>query len=388
VTINGKQVKLAEDRKDADREFYRIMAADNRLDDRQRRAMRVDDACEAMLASVQHFRENTRRHYSEKLGLFAEVFGTRRLEDITAAEVKNWVAGYQPPARDARGRPRRRWGETSRAMQFGYVRLLFKWARESGILDRNPFALVENPWQIRARGRIMDAREYEQVMADPASSPQFKEVVEFVWRTGARPGEVAIMAARHMDVREPIIRLQSTEYKTGRRTNLPREIYVPPDLWERLRGYAERYRQGPLLRRPNGQPWTAGLITSAFSRAKRRLGLDCVLYQARHAFITAQLDSGTPLSRVAKLVGHTKTETTVGVYYHPDAALMAQDVAALAQFEAERTARIAREVAERKADEEAARKEHKRKLATAKKQRYRARLAARAMVPVTDDEGT
>lgn len=378
VTINGKQQRLHEDRKEADREFYRIMAALNRLDDRQRKAMSVADACEALLANVQNFRASTRRHYAQKLGLFAEVFGTRRLADISPEEVRRWIGDYQPPRLDSRGRPARRWGETSRAMQYKYVRLLFKWARDTGKVETNPFAFGENPWKIPARGRVMQESEYEMVMADPKSSPQFKEVVEFVWRTGARPGEVAIMAPRHMDVRQPIIRLQPAEYKTGRRTNLAREIPVPPDLWEKLRRYAEIRRQGPLLVRPNGEPWTAGIITSAFSRAKRRLGLACVLYEARHAFITNMIDSGVPLSRVAKIVGHTKTETTVSVYYNPDMRLMVEDVAGPTEAEAERMAEIARKVAARREADEAARKEQKRRLATAKKRRYRARLAARA----------
>jgi integrase len=261
-------------------------------------------------------------------------------------------------------------------MLFGYIKRLYRWARDTGLIQVNPFARVDSPWKIKARQRPMESHEYEAVMRDPASSDQFKEILEFVWRTGARPGELAILSARHLDARYPIARLQPTEHKTGTRTGLQREIFFPPDLWERLKKYAELRPASPLLRRPNGEPWTAGHITLAFSRAKRRLDLNCVLYQARHSFVTTHLESGVPMARVARLAGHTHVETVMRHYYHPDTELMTRDVEATREAETERMARIRLEVEALRAATEAARAEHKRRLARDKKQRYRAKKRA------------
>jgi integrase len=373
VQINGKQIRLHEDKRKAEQEFYRIMAADGRLDERQRRSMTVADACEALCAQVQTMRASTRRHYSEKLGLFAECFGRRKLHDISPPEVIRWISEYQPPALDSRGRPRRRWGDNSRAMQFGYVGLLYKWARDTGLIEINPFVRVGNPWKIKDRERGMSPHEYEDVMLDPSSSDEFKEIVELVWRVGARPGELAVLAARHLDSKKRIARLQPTEHKTGTRTGAQREIHFPPDLWERLKKYAELRPAGTLLRRPNGKPWTAGLITLAFSRAKRRLDLDCVLYQARHSYFTNLEANGVSAPIAAKLGGHRKLDTFMNTYYHPDTDRMQEGACVTAETEAERMARIRREAEEVRAAAEAERAEHKRRVAREKKQRYRAK---------------
>jgi integrase len=376
VQINGKQIRLHEDKRKAEQEFYRLMAADGRLDARQRESMTVADACEAMCAQVQTMRASTRRHYSEKLGMFADAFGSRRMSDVTSQEAIRWVCNFTPPPEDSRGRPRRPWGDNSRAMLFGYIKRLFRWARDTGLIQINPFARVDSPWKIKARERAMEPYEYEAVLRDPASSSQFKEILEFIWRTGARPGELAILAARHLDARKRIARLQPTEHKTGTRTGAQREIFFPPDLWERLKRYAELRPAGPLFHRPNGKPWTTGTMTLAFSRAKRRLGLKCVLYQARHAYFTGLADNGVPAPRAARLGGHRKLDTFMNTYYHPETDLMAQDVCLTAEAEAERMERIRRAVEEQRAAADAARAEHKRHLATERKRRYRAKKRA------------
>jgi integrase/recombinase XerC len=376
VQLGKRQIKLGADEKQARKEWHRVMAENGRLDERERRRMLVADACEDLCATVQTKRAATRRHYAEKLGLFAKHFGDRRLSEIQPAEVIRWIAEYQPPARDARGRKRRRWGDNSRCMQYKYVRLLMKWARDTGLIEINPFVRIDNPWRIRDRDRSMTEGEYEAVMRDPKSSPQFKEIVEFIWRAGARPGELAILTARHLDVRMRIARLQPTEHKTGERTGAQREIHFPPDLWERLKSYADHRPSGPLFRRKNGEPWTAGLITLAFGRAKRRLGLECVLYQARHAYFTNLAENGVPATRAARLGGHRKLDTFMNTYYHPETDQLQEDIQINADAEVERLARIRREADEACERADAERREKERRYNTARKRIQRARRRA------------
>jgi integrase len=370
VQLGGKQIRLAEDKREAEREFYRLMAAEGRLDSRRVASMTVADACEAMLAGIQHMRPGTVRIYTEKLGAFAAAFGPRRLDSIRPAEVIQWVAGYRSTQEG------RSYGESTRALLFRYVKQLYRWCRDIGYIEIDPFVRVISPWRIAKRGGPMTEEDYRKIMAMRRLSPRFKEIVEFIWRTGIRPGELAILSARHLDARLPIARFQPTEHKTGTKTGLQREVYFPSDLWERLQRYAEIHRKGPLFRKDNGSPWTQKAISESYGKIKRRHGLTCVLYQARHRWATAMLESGIPEARVARMAGHVSTDVLVSTYYHPEAERMAADIEATRDVEAERARQIADEIAEAQAAGEAERLRRKREVDMLRQRRCRARFKA------------
>jgi integrase len=338
VQLGGKQIRLAEDKREAEREFYRLMAAEGRLDSRQVESMTVADACEAMLANVQHLRENSRRLYGVYLGAMAERFGSRPVDSLRPPEVIQWIA-----SRRASGdRP---YGESSRSLFFRYVKQLYRWCRDMGFIGIDPFIRTPNPWRMGKRNAPMTDEDYARFQALDKVTPQLKEAVEFIWCTGIRPGELAILSARHLDSRLPIARFQPTEHKTGTRTGLQREVYFPPHLWERLKRYAEMYPKGPLLRKRNGNPWTAKAISDGYSRMKRQHKISSALYQARHRYATTMVEAGVPLARVAKMMGHVGTDVLVSTYYHPEAEQMAADVGATAAAEHERIISIRETVA-------------------------------------------
>lgn len=349
VQLNGKQKKLHKDEKEANKEFYRIMASEGRLDEKDARGIRVADAVEAMLASVDHHRESTRRLYGYNLAPLAVRFAGRRLDSMKFDECSRFV-------REFAGRGTRQFGEASRYLMMRYIKTFFRWARDSGLIQLNPLHGKDNPWKSLARPRVMAETEYLAIMSDRKLNDQFKEVMEFLWRTGARPGEIACICARHLDAKLPIVRLQPTEHKTGTKTGLQREIMMPPDLMDRLRSYAVERPKGTLLRNRKGNAWTQCLISDCFHRVKVRLGMpDLVIYMARHAFITRLLDGGKSPAIVAKLAGHTHAETIQKVYYHPDTKAMMDMVAEDSEGQQEELQTIREGVAE-------ARRKHRSKL--------------------------
>jgi integrase len=338
--------------------------------------MTVADACEAYIAQAQHLRASSIVQYVQRLGPFAERFGHRRLDSIQPSEVIQWITSY---------RGKREGGDigpSTRAILFRYVKQLHGWARDTGIIELDPFARVPSPWRVQSRSSPMTADEYERFMTLPRVSKQLKEVVEFIWRTGIRPGEVAILSARHMDARLPIARFQPTEHKTGTKTGLQREVYFPADLWDRLKNYADRRPREPLLRRPNGKPWTSKIITDLYCDLKKKHGLKAVLYQARHRWATDMLDAGVPQARVAKMMGHAGTGTLMTNYYHPEAQTMAAEVEMVAgkDAEAERLKRIEETIARRE-DE---RRERKRALNAARQRKYKAKKASARQPDLSD----
>jgi integrase len=330
VTLNGKQVRLHEKEREANVEFYRLMAAEGRLDKSQVKRLTVAEACEALVASVSHLRTSTRRNYKDFLGPFAATFRSKRLEAMSPEMCVQFVASYQ-----GMGYRGKTFGDSSRAIMFKYIKLLFRWARDTGLIQLNPLARTEIPWKIKHRSRTMTKEEYQRIQDDPKTDARFKEVLEVIWRTGMRPGEAATLSARHLDVRLSIARFQPTEHKTGTRTGLQREVYFPPVLMERMRAYSKNRPAGPLLLTQNGKTWTQHKISNRFTRLKKRLKLpeELVIYMARHRFLTSLVESGVPLARAAKLAGHTHPETLMKHYYHPETLTMLDDVAKLNEDE-------------------------------------------------------
>lgn len=322
VTIGGERHPLGDDEAKARKAFHRLMGADGQADAGRRKKLTAADAAEAMLASVQHHRLSTRQNYDYNLEPFAARFAARRLESIRHEEVIAFVAGY-----GGRHYRKHTFGPASRFLMFRYIKSLFKWAKETGLIETNPMHGKTCPWKIMARERVMTQQEYDTFQGSGAS-PKLKEVAEYLWRTGARPGEIAACRARHLDAHRSIIRLQPTEHKTGTKTGLQREIYVPDDLMARLRAYAVERPKLPLLTRQNGKPWTQRRISDMWGYWRGRIGLpdDCVIYLARHAFGTRAIDAGHTIAMVAKMLGHNDTGTLMTHYFHPDQVGMADAV--------------------------------------------------------------
>lgn len=337
VTLRGKQIKLGATEKEAYQTFYGLMAEEGRLTPKQSSRITVADACNAIVGANAHAKPSTRRLYRDMLGPFAAAFKTRLLASMTADEVIRFVRSYQ-----GTGYKGKLFGDSTRALMFRYIKTMFRWARETGIIQVNPLAGTRNPWKIRARTELLTEEDYLKIQGDRKLNDRAKEAIEVMYRTGMRPGEAVVMSARHLDARLPIARFQPTEHKTGTKTGLQREVYFPPDLMERMRKYAEIRPRGPLLRNKKGEPWTVDSISSAFKRSKRRLGLDgeLVLYTTRHGFITKLLEQGSPLARVTKSAGHANPDAIMRFYYHPDTHAMLEDVAKASEGLADKVAEI------------------------------------------------
>jgi integrase len=141
----------------------------------------------------------------------------------------------------------------------------------------------------------------------------------FLRETGCRPGEAAVVEAKHVLHDRPVVVLPPDLHKTGRRTGKDRVIFLSEGIETMVRALALRHPTGPLFRNSrNGNGWGHNVISQRVTRYKRKLGLpdDLVLYLVRHAFSTRHVEAGVDISVVAKLMGHSHTSTLQAVYTH------------------------------------------------------------------------
>src|SRR5262249_3738455 len=132
--------------------------------------------------------------------------------------------------------------------------------------------------------------------------------------TGCRPGEVAMVTAEHVDLKNGLWILE--EHKTEHATGEPRVVILTPEMVALTRRLVQEYPEGPLFRDRPGKPWNRNSVRCRFRRVRAKLGLggDLVAYLYRHAVCTDLLESGTGIAQAAELLGHKGTEMIMRHY--------------------------------------------------------------------------
>ncbi len=154
----------------------------------------------------------------------------------------------------------------------------------------------------------------EQAKLLAEATPQFRLVLEVLWGTGARPGEVAGITAENFDAEAGVVRLK--EHKTAHKGKA-RFLLLSPALVSMLVRQRERFPAGPLLRNRCGRPWTEWAIVKAMQATRERAGVPhAVAYGLRHTFATDALANGVPDAHVAELLGHSGTAILHKHYSH------------------------------------------------------------------------
>ena len=134
---------------------------------------------------------------------------------------------------------------------------------------------------------------------------EFGLLVELDAVTGARPSQLGRLEIRDVqDNRDdPRIMMPSSRKGRGKKKILRHPVPIPRSLAQRLRQMAgNRPPNGPLLRKPSGEPWKRADHTRLFARAVRNAGLDptaITIYALRHSNIVRQLLNRVPTRVVA-----------------------------------------------------------------------------------------
>jgi integrase len=313
VQINGKQIPLGKAEKktstppvEVQMEWHRLMAVEGKLDGPEMKRSTVPELIEVFLASKSRCRDSTLRKYQYILGPFAKRYEKIRVSDLRPRDVTDFCDSMET------------WGDSSRFTCCALVKQAWEFGRDRGYSDVNALAGMDNPYHIPTRDHAMTEAEY-LLVRNLARDDNWKLLVDVLWFTGARPGEVCKIEARHLHPIEAKATLAANEHKTGSKSKRSRVIYFPDEIMAALRAMAEARPEGPLLRNTVDTPWTNIAISCRIMRWRRlgKIPAGLVLYTARHGFVTRKINEGHTPSLVAKAVGHANTRVTEGVYYNP-----------------------------------------------------------------------
>jgi integrase len=211
-----------------------------------------------------------------------------------------------------------------------YVLAILNWAVSRRLIREHHLAGYRKPPRDDRVSQPVTSQEVAALLA--VASPHLVRALVLAYYTGLRPGlsELLRLQWHAVDWQARTILIESAR-KGGLRS---RTVPIHPSLWPLLKRWWQAdkaegktdasliitYKGGPVLRLGKG-------FTSAKRRAKitRRLRL----YDFRHAFATNMLAGGADLKSTSEMLGHSRLDTTTGIYQHTNLSLHRDSVAKL-----------------------------------------------------------
>jgi len=300
VQLDGKQINLGRDEAEAYRRYHELMATrDTRPSVPEPRSDLAVSVLDAFLEWVQINRAPTSYDWYLR---HVQTFASTLPKALTVAQLKPYhvtAACDQHP----------KWKPNTRNGFCRAVQRAFRWAERQGRIDRSPIAVVEKP-TTETKDIVVSPEEYLTVMK-LVREPRFRELLETAWESGARPQELRIIEAKHVDLDQARVVFPPKEAK-GKK--IPRVIYLTEGAMTIVRRLIEEHPTGAIFRNSEGAAWTKDAINCAFCRLQKKLGRKLHLGAFRKSWATEALKNGVDPVTAAHLLGHRDTAMISRVY--------------------------------------------------------------------------
>lgn len=268
------------------------------------------------------------------------VLGSKRLVKLTRNDVANFIDGLRDAGR----------GATTVRRIHATLSSGLTAAVKRGLMDANPAGLAELPDADHDKVSVW-GREDTLRFLDAAHEHRLGDLFEVAIMTGLRRGELCglkwedvDLVAGRITVRRNLVQVGSEVVEGEPKTDAgARSVGIPAhvvDLLAKLKdrqdaereAWAEAYQDsGRVFTYEDGRQLRPGYPSKVLEVLVKRLGLPPMrFHDLRHLFASIQLDAGTPMAMVSKLMGHSTIAITADLYSHlmDDAAARAAEAAA------------------------------------------------------------
>jgi integrase/recombinase XerC len=273
---------------------------------------------------LQHLRyernvsQHTLRNYSSDLEQFRDhLFRIDKRTDVPVSEIdhltiREWMA-------DLHGDNKKK---TSIARKLASLRTFFQFLVREGVLENNPAKLVATPRVERKLPNHLSMEDAVRFIETPDLNTDLgkrdRAILEFLYATGMRVGELVGLNLKDIDFREKLVRV------TGKRKKQRILPFGEPSL-QALMYYlnetratflnncppAERDEQAVFLNYQGTRITTRSVGRMVDKYIKLCADIhDISPHSLRHSFATHLLDSGADLRDIQELLGHARLSTT------------------------------------------------------------------------------
>lgn len=280
----------------------------------------------------------TKNYYTE---LLLHDLGDRLAESVTVADLLEWYAS-EPSERQAKlfGRRKRSrvWSEGTKKNVARTIVHLFNLGERDGLIERHRLKALVGKFEKGDQIRAVTQAEYD-LMWEHATDDAFRNYIEFIRESGARPGEAAALTWEQIDWEkgQAVQRIHKTIRKTGKPRKIPlseRALELLCELEAVARDRANGGEPtGHVFRNGAGRKWSSQCLTKRMETVRRRGGLgdDVHLHGIRKLAASSWAAKGMPPKLIAEILGHTDTKITEECYVQLD-GYMGELRGAMARF--------------------------------------------------------
>ena len=263
------------------------------------------------------------------------ILGTKRVEDIKRADVKNLIALKAKQTVAPRGPS----SETSEnLLSRNTLRLIravlhaaFEDAIQEGLINLNPASKVELP-KAPAKEAVFLKPEEAARLFKAAQEDDLAEFWMFMLTTGTRIGEASGIRWQDIDFKAETVTIRGQlqriegqlQYRATTKTNQVRVLPLSSDLAARLRELMGRdmiaYQPDPdgiVFLNPAGRRLDPKYVRTKLMRLCEQAGVQPVSpHKLRHTAATLALSETGDLHAVQKMLGHSQIALTANIYGH------------------------------------------------------------------------
>lgn len=279
-----------------------------------------------------------RRYLDEHI---VPALGEKRLVKLSRADVAAFVDHLRTKTVRGQDFRQRKLGDVTVRRIHAVLRSALSEAVRRGLIEANPASMADLPNESRRKVRVWEQADALRFL-DAVKGHRLGPLFEFAISTGLRRGEICGLRWADVDLVEGRITVrvnlvdvggQAVEGAPKTRAGDGRELYVSADVVDILarvkdRTEAERAAwgdawtdSGRVFVHEDGRQLRPGYPSKVMEKTVRRLGLPAAHFHSlRHQFASIQIDMGTELTLLSKMMGHATSAITSDTYSHMFAA--------------------------------------------------------------------
>lgn len=254
---------------------------------------------------LEGYSPHTLKGYKLQAKLLTDFFGDVDITAVTYEDLKRYLIFHAERLKPA-----------SLAHRIKFIRSLFRWAVDNGHVPLNPSIKLKEPKQGTRIPKAMTEEDVE-LLRESCTSPLEHALVEFIYTTGCRLGEVGSLNRADINWgNRSVIVWGKGDKEWEVYFNIKCEIWLKWYLKSREDDEPALFateREFQIVGQGRGpRRMSTDQIRYILKRVADRGGVEVNVYphKLRHSFATHLLNNGAPLEAIQSFLGHAKIETT------------------------------------------------------------------------------
>lgn len=246
---------------------------------------------------INRYAASTARTYIHFFEIFMEHFKDKKLLEINEQDILNYIQSLVHI-----GKSDSYVNQMLNAVKFYY---------EVVMEMPNRFYSIDRPRKQDSLPKVISKQEVKELL-DAIPNLKHRCIVEAIYASGLRRGELLNLEPRHIDSKRMVIKIEKGKHGKDRLTLLS------PTLLNNLRAYYKAYKPKKyLFEGARGGQYSGTSVGKIIKRAVKRAGIGqhVTPHILRHSFATHLLEANTDLRYIQSLLGHGSTKTTE-IYTH------------------------------------------------------------------------